>query len=197
MERNGGYARGRATRQVVLAEALRLFGEVGYRSATLRELAARCGLSHPGLLHHFPSKAALLQAVLEERDVVEGARAGAVGATGVAHLRALLRIARASAAAPGLVELFAVLSAEAGAPDHPAHDFFVRRYARLRAELTTAFREAAEDGLLRPGVDPVSAAVLLTACWDGLQVQWLHDRDSVDVAAGLEAALRLLVDLDG
>lgn len=196
MEREGGYARGRATRQVVLEEALRLFGEVGYRGASLRELAARCGLSHPGLLHHFPSKEALLLAVLEERDAADGARAGIVGAHGVAHLRALLQIARSNATTPGLVELHAVLSAEAGGPDHPAHDFFVRRYARLRQELTTALREAADDGRLRPGVEPADAAVLLVACWDGLQVQWLHDRDAVDMAAGLETALRLVVDLN-
>ncbi|MBC7291678.1 MAG: TetR family transcriptional regulator C-terminal domain-containing protein [Actinotalea sp.] len=122
-------------------------------------------------------------------------RAGAVGTRGVAHLRALLGIARANAAAPGLVELYAVLSAEAGDPEHPAHDFFVRRYARLRAELTTAFRQAADEGRLRPGVEPARAAVLLVACWDGLQVQWLHDRGAVDMAAALEDAVRLLVDL--
>lgn len=196
MGKDGGYARGRVTRQRVLDEALRLFGEAGYRGTSLRELATRCGISHPGLLHHFPSKELLLQAVLEERDAADGVRAGTVGTRGVAYLRALLAIARANAATPGLVELYAVLSAEAGGADHPAHDFFVRRYARLRGELTTAFREAAEDGRLRPGVDPAVAAPLLIACWDGLQVQWLHDRGAVDMAGGLEAALRLLVDLD-
>jgi AcrR family transcriptional regulator len=196
MSKDGGYARGRATRQRVLDEAVRLFGEAGYRGTSLRELATRCGISHPGLLHHFPSKEALLQAVLEERDAADGVRAGAVGTRGVAHLRALLGIARANATTPGLVELYAVLSAEAGSAQHPAHAFFARRYARLRGELTTAFRQAAEEGRLRPGVEPSAAAVVLIACWDGLQVQWLHDRDAVDMADGLEAALRLLVDLD-
>ena len=55
--RSGGYARGRATREEILDVAMQLFGEVGYRTASLREVASRVGISHPGLLHHFASKA--------------------------------------------------------------------------------------------------------------------------------------------
>ena len=51
-----GYAKGRAKLRDILDQATALFGEAGYRGTSLREIAARCGISHPGLLHHFPTK---------------------------------------------------------------------------------------------------------------------------------------------
>src|SRR3954468_15623973 len=120
----GGYAKGRATREEILDSAMRLFGEVGYRTASLREVAARVGISHPGLLHHFPSKAVLLAAVLERRDQVDSLAFQADLAAGHDHLEALVLLVERNAARPGIVELFATLSAEATAPDHPAHGFF-------------------------------------------------------------------------
>ncbi|MCM3778164.1 hypothetical protein [Microbacterium hydrocarbonoxydans] len=36
---------------------------------------------------------------------------------------------------------------------------------------------------------PEHEAVWLVALWDGLQYQWLHDRDAVDMAAHLRAHL--------
>ena len=42
-----------------------------------------------------------------------------------------------------------------------------------------------DAGQLRDGVDPQRAAAQMMAVWDGLQLQWLLDRSSVDVAAEL------------
>nr|MYU47886.1 TetR family transcriptional regulator [Streptomyces sp. SID7803] len=66
-----GYAKGRAKREEILDQAMAMFGEAGYRGASLRVIATRCGISHPGLLHHFPTKESLLLAVLEHRDAVD------------------------------------------------------------------------------------------------------------------------------
>lgn len=49
-----------ATLSGPLAAALALFAERGYEGASIREIAARAGLSVPGLYHHYPSKQALL-----------------------------------------------------------------------------------------------------------------------------------------
>ena len=67
----GGYAKGRATQQEIIRTAILVFADVGFHGASLRDIAARVGISHPGLLHHFPNKAALLEAVLEYRDAVD------------------------------------------------------------------------------------------------------------------------------
>lgn len=50
---------------VSLAAALSAFAEHGYHGTSVRDIAARAGLSVPGLYHHYPSKQSLLQALLE------------------------------------------------------------------------------------------------------------------------------------
>lgn len=53
------------TRAAVLDSAERLLGERGTR-VSVAEIAAEAGVSKSGLLHHFPSKDALLLAVVEQ-----------------------------------------------------------------------------------------------------------------------------------
>ncbi|WP_337059465.1 TetR/AcrR family transcriptional regulator [Kineococcus sp. G2] len=180
--RAGGYAKGRERRRLILDEAVRLFGESGYRAASLRELAARCGLSHAGLLHHVGSKQALLLAVLEHRDALDAAEFTLAERGGTDRLRALVEVARRNAQRPGIVELFTVLSAESTAPGHPARAFFTERYARTVEQVRVAFADCAHP-------DPASAARRLVAVMDGLQVQWLLDRDGLDMAVQLEEHL--------
>jgi AcrR family transcriptional regulator len=185
VEGERGYAKGRAKRQEILDQAMALFGEAGYRGSSLREIATRCGLSHPGLLHHFPSKQSLLLAVLEHRDEVDGARLS--GRTGLAVLRGLVELASLNATRPGIVELFTVLSAEATAVDHPAHAYFAERYDRTVRAIERAYERVRADGQLRPGIDVGAAARQLVALMDGLQLQWLLGNRRLDMAAILGA----------
>jgi AcrR family transcriptional regulator len=182
-----GYAKGRAKRREIIDQAVALFGEVGYRGASLREIAARCGISHPGLLHHFPTKESLLLAVLAHRDEIDGEWLSIDRTTGMDKLRRLVDLVALNATRRGIVELFAVLSTEATSPDHPAHAFFVERYRNAvdAAELT--YVQVREEGGLRPGIDPGAAARQLIALMDGLQVQWLLD-DRVTNMAGVVRA---------
>ncbi|WP_406729105.1 TetR/AcrR family transcriptional regulator [Streptomyces sp. GD-15H] len=48
----------------VLRAALACFVEQGYHGTTIRQVAARAGLSVPGVYHHYPSKHALLVGVV-------------------------------------------------------------------------------------------------------------------------------------
>jgi AcrR family transcriptional regulator len=193
VETQRGYAKGRAKRRQLVEEATALFGEVGYRSASLREVAARCGISHPGLLHHFPSKELLLRAVLEHRDDVDAERFGLGDGSGTERLERVVALVAHNAEIPGIVELFATLSAEASAPDHPAHRYFVERYERTRRRFAETFRVLRHEGRLAPGLDPDELAISTVALIDGLQVQWLLDRTSVDMAASLRRFLALTV----
>lgn len=194
----GGYAKGRATRQEIIRTAILVFADVGYHGASLRDIAARAGMSHPGLLHHFPNKAALLEAVLEYRDAVDQEAIREDLARGGDEFDALVRVVERNRLRRPLVELFAGLSTEATSPDHPAHAFFQRRYTRLVADQATHLRERAARGGLAPGVDPEQAARTVVALMDGLQVQWLlslerPDADRVDMAADLKAYLTLIL----
>lgn len=185
-----GYAKGRAKKAEILAQAVAIFGESGYRGASLRDIAARCGISHPGLLHHFPTKEALLLAVLEQRDIADRERMSDPGVRGVAALRRTVDLVRVNTERRGIVELFAVVSAEATASDHPAHGYFVQRYDDSAEVIARAYREAAEDGHLREGVDPMTAARQLIAVMDGMQVQWLLSDGAIDMVAPVHAQVQ-------
>jgi len=54
-----------ARREQVLETALTLVSEYGVAGASLRKLAAELGISQPSLYHYFPSKDALVSAVVE------------------------------------------------------------------------------------------------------------------------------------
>lgn len=181
----GAYAKSEAKRQAILDAALEVFAESGYRSGSLRDIAARVGMSEAGLLHHFPNKSALLAAVLERRDQHSVSFVSEEDADGVTTLRGLVELAAYNASVPGVVELYTTLSAEATAPDHPAHDYFVRRYEWTRGMIGSAFEKIDRDGLLADGIDPARAAIATVAMMDGLQVQWLLDRTVVDMSAAL------------
>lgn len=53
-------------RSAILAAAIQLFSERGFRGVTTRELAASLGVSEPVLYQHFPSKKDLYTAIIEE-----------------------------------------------------------------------------------------------------------------------------------
>jgi AcrR family transcriptional regulator len=194
----GGYARGRATQQEIIRAAILVFADVGFHGASLRDIAARVGISHPGLLHHFPTKAALLKAVLEYRDAVDEESFQEDIARGTDYFEALLNVVERNRLRRPLVELFAGLSTEATSPEHPAHEYFQRRYTRVVREQSELLRERAAQGRLAPGVDPDQAARTVVALMDGLQVQWLlalerPGADRIDMAADLRAYLTLIL----
>jgi len=49
----------------VLSAAIDAFVETGYHGSTMRDLAARAGMSVPGIYHHYPDKQTLLVAILD------------------------------------------------------------------------------------------------------------------------------------
>lgn len=54
------------TRQALLVRARKAFAERGYAATSLHDLARSLGLTKAAVYHHFPSKRALLEALLEE-----------------------------------------------------------------------------------------------------------------------------------
>ena len=181
----GEYAKTKARKTAILDAALEVFSQSGYRSGSLRDVAMKVGISEAGLLHHFPNKVRLLEAVLEHRDDLSRERFDINAADGAHTLHGLVDLAAYNASVPGVVELYCTLSAEATSPEHPAHEYFAQRYNETRALISDAFRQLRDEGLLTFDVDPHRAAVTTIAIMDGLQVQWLLDRDVVDMAEEL------------
>jgi AcrR family transcriptional regulator len=164
----------------------------------MASVAAAADLTQPGLLHHFPSKEALLLELLEERYHDDGRRLKehlTHGDDGL--LAALDSIVEHNGQAEEEVRLFSVLVAEALSPDHPAHQYFVDRYEKVRDRLATSFQEDARAGRLPEDLDAQALAAVIVAVMDGLQTQWLLD-PRIDMVRAFRAFARVLAsDEDG
>ncbi|MCP2163417.1 TetR/AcrR family transcriptional regulator [Goodfellowiella coeruleoviolacea] len=189
----GGYLKGRIRREDIITAAATAYAEAGYQGSSLREIAKRVGISHAGLLYHFPTKEALLAAVLERRDAEDAEREQLAAPPGLAVLRHFVALAEHNVRHPGIVDLYTRLAAEAVAADHPAHEYFERHYRIARENVLRSFQALAANGELRPGVDPHAAALTFIALMDGLQVQWLTTPDEVDLVGSLRFYLSTLL----
>ncbi|MEO6944710.1 MAG: TetR/AcrR family transcriptional regulator [Lacisediminihabitans sp.] len=187
--RRGPYAKTAERRRHIMDAAHRVFSARGYHASSLREVAGVAGLSLSSLTHHFPTKEDLLLAVLEQRDL-DGV---ALDAETFEFRERLLAQARANEGIPGLIALYAVLSAESTTMGHPGKDYFIGRFSSLREAYAHEFELLRAAGRLRTGVEPLIAASSLVALWDGIQLQWLLQPEEVDVVEHLTAFLDLIV----
>lgn len=176
-------SRGDESKQVILTVARELFAKRGYRGTSLASIAEAAGLSQAGLLHHYPSKTALLLAVLASRDSAdESLCSPATDEPGIGMIDGLTALVAHNQSDPQIVALYSMLLGEAVAVDHPAHEYFVQRYAHVRGHFTELLRDAQSEHAFLPGTDPEGLANVLIAVLDGLQYQWLLDQ-SVDMPA--------------
>jgi AcrR family transcriptional regulator len=180
-----------ARREEILRAAATTFGQKGYKTGSLVDVAEQVGMTHAGVLHHFKSKEQLLTAVLDFRDAeqvaeLEGQRIPG----GVELFRHLLRTARMNAERPGMVQTYAVITGEAVTDGHPARPWATNRFATLREEVTDALCS------WHPEVDrdlAYQAAGAILGVMDGLQIEWLLDPDAVDLAETTEFAIQAIV----
>jgi AcrR family transcriptional regulator len=181
-------------REDILKAALTTFGSKGYKNGSLAEIAEQVDMTHAGVLHHFGSKDQLLLEVLSYRDKTDVAHLqGQHIPDGIDLFRHLIKTALMNMDRVGIVQAYAVLSAESVTDGHPARAFFETRYEVLRNEVRHAFRVVcAEHGVDdAQAIDDAAAAVL--AVMDGLQVQWLLHPDEVNLARSTEFAIRAIL----
>ncbi|MET8878396.1 TetR/AcrR family transcriptional regulator [Nocardia sp. NPDC004278] len=189
-EQSGAARRGR-----ILAAAMSMFAEKGYRGASLAAVAEAAGITRSGVLHHFSSKEALLSAVLAERDqqafdAVEVDREY----EGPAVLRALEIVndlAERNRAEPELTRLsHLALFGSADAPD-VAHEWSNQRIRTYRDNLAGVIEQSAAAGDIRADVDAEAAALLVVGALTGLTELWLRD-DSLDMVGAVRMLTGLL-----
>ncbi|MBE1596856.1 AcrR family transcriptional regulator [Streptomyces stelliscabiei] len=180
-----GRARSVERRAEIVRAALEVIAERGYRGASLAAVAERVGLTQQGLLHHFPTKEALLVAVLHERDQWD-----AVPNTAW-RLDLLASLVEYNAMRPAIIQTFSALLGESVTEGHPAREYFTGRYDRVRASMVEVLRDEYGDRL-PSGLTPERVAPLLVAVMDGLQYQWLLDPGSVDMPGAFRDFLTLL-----
>jgi AcrR family transcriptional regulator len=184
----GSYAVGDERRLRILDAAVEHFSQRGFHASSLARIAADVGITQGGLLHHFRSKEELLVAVLARIDESDQKRFFAREFGSAAELYAtLVQLVEFNAGRLGRTRMFNVLAAEAGDPAHPAHAYFVRRYADLVEHMAGTLRRAVEAGEVAAGTDVVALAHETAAVMDGLQVQWVLDPEGFDMAGRFRA----------
>ena len=167
----------RAARRLAILEAAgRLFAERGFHQTGMAAICEAVGMSPGGLYRYFPSKAALIEGIVElERedalgylDAVEAADGLVPGLVGL-----LIRCAQ-EAEDPEGVALSLDVAAEAvrnpAVGDHVAavEQEFIERLAGL-------VQAGQSHGEVSPSVDPLGVALVLTATAHGLTVTSAED----------------------
>jgi AcrR family transcriptional regulator len=180
-------------KEEILQAASLYFAQHGYYGATLSGIAELVGLTEPGLLHYFPSKVKLLQAVLDYRDRIDREKYRILMIQdGAPLLDALKALVAANQKRPGLVQLFTVMVAESITIDHPSHNFFVHRYRQIKGDLVEYLKGYFQEAGLREDVDFAQLAAVIFAVMDGLQVQWLLDPENVDMTTAIELFIAMV-----
>ncbi|MDH6679759.1 AcrR family transcriptional regulator [Rhodococcus sp. LBL1] len=188
---------GKLSRSRILEIATEHFAAYGYRGASLGKIAAAAGLSQPGLLHHFPNKAALLEAVLIDRDrrdleaaIASGEELESLNLEELIEFMA--RIVARNSDHRNLVQLAHHTAVEvATGADHPAHGWVVGRQRILHELCESAVRRSIDRGSIRSDADPRQISVLLVAASEGIENQWLLD-PTIDMAATFQHFANLM-----
>ncbi|MCB4207174.1 TetR/AcrR family transcriptional regulator [Arthrobacter sp. UM1] len=188
----GPYRKTRERREQIIRAAFDVFACHGYHSGSIQAVADRVGISQATLLHHFPTKTHLLQAVLELRDAYTGEDTPHPVDRTLPLRDVIRRQCLINERIAGLIALYTVLVGESVTDEHPAKPYFQRRFRKSRKDFTDDLLREKEAGRLLPGVDIPATAAGIAAMWDGLQLQWLLD-EHVDVAGGLLAYLDLVL----
>lgn len=159
--------------------------------ASLAEIAELAGISIAGLNHHFATKTHLLEGVFDRLQEQTEARFASEDPLDL--LRAAVDLAERGQNDPAGTRFFAVMSAEATSPEHPAHQYFQRRYTTTLRQVTGSFEVLLDQGRLREGVDPEDAARVYIGLSDGVQIQALYQPGSFSQAALLRRLLNNLL----
>jgi len=182
----------------IVTVVLALADRIGPDRVTTGAVATAIGVTQAALFRHFPTKAALWQAVAEH--VAEGLAAAWEDALSrddgpIDRLRALIAAQFAQiAATPALPML--LFSRELNVTNAELRATFHGLLTAFRGLLAREVGAGQEAGLLRGDIETVDAAVLLTSLVQGVAIRWaLGARDFDLQGEGLrlfEVQLRLL-----
>ncbi|YCH06116.1 TetR/AcrR family transcriptional regulator [Arthrobacter sp. alpha11c] len=184
----GQYAKGAERREQIIQTATDVFATEGFEGTALKRVAELVGVKEATLFHYFKGKQELLTAVLAERD----RRSIAVVGQEEVGLSLMPPIAERNRHEPGLTTLYAVASATANDPGHDSHGYFKERYENVVQGISEDIARRQQTGEVRSDVDAAILSRLVVAAFDGLQLQWLYDKD-VDMAEGLRQLIDVLL----
>jgi len=147
-------------------------------------------LSEAGLLRHFPTKVALLEATLEHHGRRALTQAYApIGGRTLSFPERVERLATGHETDSGFARLLLVIAAESIESCHPTHDWFVARYDHVRAAWERELAADQGSGMLDVDVDVAVLSRLLVAVFDGAELQFLLAGGRLDIVTPLRHLL--------
>lgn len=179
-------------RNEIIRAASRTFGTKGYQKGSLIDIAEQVGMTHAGVLHHFGTKEQLLIAVLKYRDVEDLETLGTSKMpAGLDLFQHLVSTALRNSKREGLVQTYAVITGESVTDDHPARGFVTTRFTDLRVLIEDALRVVCGPDMQ----DDIctNAATAIIGAMDGIQLQWLLDKDRVDLTEASRFAIEAIL----
>lgn len=189
---DGRILRGRARRESILRAAAREFGRRGYDATRVVDVARSAGVSDAGLLHHFPTKLDLFQAVVERREDAYADAAAAEVDTVRGLFDALTAAARRASEEPDLLRFRVMLAGAAATSDHPAAQRLEDNLRAALALLVPVVERGIAAGELRAETDARQLVLELLALNDGIRSQWAILPEEVDFARVFAAAVDAL-----
>ncbi|MCK9751350.1 TetR family transcriptional regulator [Pseudomonas syringae] len=186
--------KGEVRKAEIIKAAMTLFARDGYAGASLTNIAKVAGLSQVGLLHHFPTKLVLLQAVLEHRDQYIAARLqdADLVASLDGFLSFLKQVMSFSIEDAAVSQALMIINTESLSVTHPAHRWFSERFAIVHGHLQAHLKLLVEAGEIRADVDARQISLEIAAMMDGMQIQWLRSPGDVQIEAGFARFLERL-----
>jgi AcrR family transcriptional regulator len=190
--------KGEMRRAALLDAAIEVISKDGYQNASMRDVARIAGISTVGLLHHFPNKVALLQAVLDRRDqrVVERFGQLQTEPTLDGFMQFLRMSMGFSVEDASECQAALMINIESLSDKHPAFPWHQEKFELVHSHAQAHLTSLIDSGAIRANVDVKAMALELFSVMDGLQIQWLRGRESVDVMQVFDVYLsRLANDL--
>lgn len=161
--------RAQVTREAIVAGAAAVFGRRGYGLASIADIAVEAGVTKGALYFHFASKDELARAVIDEQHRRTMEAAGEVieeGRPGLESMMALSVVVTRQLFADPVVQAGIRLTTDVTLFDPPV----VAPYEDWVRIIEDLFRRAAEEGDLRPELDPGMLARVVVPAYTGVQL---------------------------
>jgi AcrR family transcriptional regulator len=171
-----------------------MFGSRGLKGTSIAAIAKRVGVTDAGVLHYFPTKAALIDAALEHGAQIQTSRMQELLAPG--GLEAIRRMRAWGSVVTETAEFTSFqiwMSTEAISDDSAVRDYVLRRYANIHELIVGLIRQGIDRGEIREDVDADWEASALVAFLDGIRLQWFYSGRTLDLETSVERYFDLLV----
>ncbi|TDW77870.1 TetR/AcrR family transcriptional regulator [Kribbella pratensis] len=174
-------AKGLETRERIVDVAVRFIARNGARGTSLADIAAEAGVSQTGLLYHFRTKEALLNAVMDRHLVFTEEWLWGDGPD--PGVKIVDIIARHMASWPSqhddkvysLLGMNTVVLGENVSPETELHPRLVEGYQTTIERVSATLRSAQQRGEMRGDINPQLKAMEIIAFCYGVEAAWLVD----------------------